>query len=750
MSFLVALGDGFEVLTPTQGPETYEPYVGTSAGLDLQAFWGVVPDDLMELPDEDRKIIETMWGGLIQYAAGFLTASAHLDQSRSLLDFPLHLQRRWLRFEIERAYDLSGAVGLVDRTEGSPGSGITYATKSAPNKISLYGGGAPAQVGVALRSAVRWDATLRWDIQLKLDVDLDSGAEEGWMLLGYANTRQVEATSQSGVWAAISTLGRVGWLCVTSGEGGLKGALVDGQVKFVLGEETFTYLPDETLQISAWYDPGAEGFDTPTAAWATLRVVNTGTGSEANLKTRITPTTTPSTGTPLHQGWYGDLFCIQSPTGDILPWAPGLDTGEFTLQVTPHHLSFLDPSVDGRIRHIPLLQPKVSTDEGFLRYSLEFDLVRDQAKDRWAYLRFEDQPDAVLWADAVALDGALLSKMYTPLTGVASYLGTSDTAKLRTQVIGALYGLLAGPHLGPLSAAVGGLLGVPIAIRDGIVKGFISVGGTPGIVVEEVDRERVYTYPEGGVVLVELGDTVTRLQSLVELPEVHDWVSAPHALANAVSEEMEKFRTVLVRIPSTYIMAEYKDLPRPLTDAIVAAFSRDLSTRLRQYLLNALAVWCSVAGILFQIFYRTVDDLDLTDAFRLSGRKDNDDEGIFPYAQFPRDRTYLTIKDALTNGDQPMYNVDGHLYGDHGEACPPEGLLYNQGELLILPDRVNFTVTYSGADTGTKAIAVYKEIRSLESGESYTFKEPDWWDICVSVPNLDFSKPENSHHLPWQ
>jgi hypothetical protein len=531
---------------------------------------------------------------------------------------------------------------------------------------------------------------------------------------------------------------------------------------------------------------------------------------------------------------------------------------DYLLRVLPGSVSFVDPSLDGKVRYIPLLQPNVTDDIGFLRADLDFDIVRSRS-NLWAYLRFEDQPVDRLWAEATALDGQLLQKLFAPLTGIADLLESSDGLKLKTQIIGALYGLISGPHLGPLSAAVGGLLGAPIAVKPGIVLDFTSLAGHPAIVIEEVDRERVYPYPKGIKTVVSIGDAVEKFDPLVELPKVHDWVTAPVRLANAVTDEMQKYSRVLTDVQVEYLMAEYRELPRPLTNDIISAFSFKFSQRIRKYLLNAVGVWCGLLDVLVNLLYTGIEELEVTDDIQMSGRRHEGTVRVmalpanplnspvytanpviigqfiliplaeslqdsftslamsgftyeileYSHAVFPRRRTQLTAREALTGALDPRYDHGGMAtvgslptspeaspvylanpvivgqtilisraeelttsfsglgmagfsysileYEDEalyyqeppvGDSCPPSNFLYDQAEIWVLDSRTGFNAKYTGTNTGNITTRIYKTEKVLSHGQTEWFYEPDYWDECdESDINLDFSRRRNSHHV---
>jgi len=752
MSFFILLPDGFEVITPAQSREDFEPLLGTAEEVKVGALWGIVPDDLQELPAREHRVIESMWRGLVQYFGDMLARTSHLDQTRSLLDFPIHLQRKWLHFDVTRTYELqTEQADLFDSTADAAGSYLSSNSDGeyVVNQFNLYGTDALARLGVRLRSSMSCDTLVRFETRMSLDVTLNTSSTEGWFLVGYANTSLRTASRYSGLYVAISSAGRLGLLAVSEGSS-FTGTLTAGDVIFFLHTETLGDLAGRELSLRMWYDGQTSGLDPTNLALVTIELEDVDTGEVIRQEQALTFV---DSGTQVFAPWWADSFCFQSVPLELARLVPDMGPGDYSFRILPGDTLFIDPTLSPMIRHVPILQPNVSNDDEFLRAGLEFELVRDPG-GAWAYLRFEDTPAARLWAEASALDGELMSKMFAPLTGVADLLETSDGLKLKTQIIGALYGLVSGPHLGPLAAAIGGLLGAPIAVRPGIVLELVTMGGSTAIVVQEVERERVYPYPLGSELLVEVGDAVDKFQPLVRMPEIHDWISAPTRLAAQVTEEVQKYSTFLTEVPVEYFMAEYNELPTPLTAAIVDTFSFNFSERIRRYLLNAVAVWCGVADLVITIAAKMGEDLELTDDLAFSSRLDGETE--YDLATYPRDRTLLTHRDALTGALDPRYNAWGLEYEDgpvDPDAIPPGDLLYNQAEIWVLDSRVSFTATYDLGPGADVTMGVYGDTQTLAYGESHTFEEPDYWDEFIfdvyAEIDLDFSKLSKSGHLGW-
>jgi len=902
MSFVTLLTDGLEVVTTAQGKESYEPLLGTIEGINVSPLWGIVPDDLQELPANDQRILECVWRGLIQYASDIMVRTAHLDQTASLIDFPLHLPRKWLYYDILRTVELETDVtSIVDGTTGNTQSKVTQYAVDEDNfrtQYDLYTTGPDVFVGVPFRSASSYDTEYRFSTILSFTAVLSPTVDKAWVMLGYKNRNQAHASRHSGLYVCISTKGDVSLLVIKAGQDGFAATLTSDSIEYtslgVLGTTS-----GNRLQVQLWYDGSTHGLNPTEGAEVTVQVDDLDNGATLSKTLRLSFTTERTNDTYLDP-WWADSWVITTPSLAVAQAVPAFASNDSIVKVKPETVNFVDPSVDANVRHLPILQPNVSNDEGFLRASIDYDLLR-HPQGLWAYIKFEDQPASRLWAEAVALDGKLMQKMFAPLTGIADLLESSDTLKLKTQIIGALYGLISGPHLGPLSSAIGGLLGAPIAVRPGVVKSFTSLGGQPAIVMEEVDRERIYPYPPGLQTTVEIGDLVERFDPLVEMPVCHDWVSAPVRLAEAVSHEVQKYSRVLTDVQVEYLMAEFRALPRPLTGNIIRLFSSRFSERIRRYLLNAIGVWCGLTDVLINITSKIHDDLELTDYASLSGRRDHyvarivsmppspqlasdwdnqqpDDfvnlrvvESLYqdykpatrymvgqqtvanlnalspgfgdayivsggggvltagtltvadgdivnwigyqwsllvenvggvppenlrvvlhatepliaPYTfnnpsdmliyngidvdgasgsdfvfttlefdrtTYPRDRTQLTAREALTGYNDPRYNVGSDVYGDDPpdpDACPQPLPLYDQAEIWVMDSRVTLTASYTGVDNGPQVLRVYKEDKTLSAGESHTFNEPDYWDECEgSEVNLDFSRAINSPYVP--
>lgn len=801
MSFVTLLDDGFEVITTRQNVEDFDPLLGSVHDVDVGPFWRLAPDDAQDLPSDEIKFIESMWKGLLQHFSELMVEAAHLDATKSLTAFPMHFERKWLDFQIERQVSLDSEVAnLLVLTDDVPLSNLSTYTDANDRPYSLfnlYGTDALARIGISLRSAVGHRTQLRAQVQCGFDWDDRGVPGEVWMLWGYANTQQRAYSKYSTLSVAVSSTGRLGVLTVMS-PGTFAAPLTDAYVRFDLAPVTVSFSPGDELTISMWYNGQAQGLENGQRASIMCQV--TAKGVTVEWETDLAFEVVGELGVS-PAAWWGDAFVAWAPPREIASRVSEFGEGDYLLKLRPRDLTFLDPSVAPEIRYIPVLQPRVTDSRDILRAGLEFELERDP-RGRWGYLRFDTEPPATLWAESTALDLRLMHKMFAPLTGVAAELGTSDTYHLRTQIVGALYGLLSGPHLTQLAIAIGGLMGAPMALESGRVKSFTDLSGQPAIVVEEDDRDRIYPYLQGMVPLVAPGDVVSRFDPLVQMPQMHDWITAPSQLADLVGDEVQKYAAFLVQIPHQFLMAEYNLLPRPVTPSDVSAFTTRFSRRLTRYLAQTVGVWCGIANAIMQIIVNLNEDMEIDDTVLFSGRRDHylatitalpavpagtpeydanpvtvsdevdlalailignafirDGKAGFTFdileydkTAWPKDRTVLYAREALTGADDPRYN-DHDPSRSYGAGptppapCPPSGLIYNHAEIWVLDTRMNVIVNYNGVDTGPTDVTIYDTTVTMSHTDVHEFEEPDFWDECRrSVGTLDFSDPDNSGH----
>jgi len=637
--------DGAEAITLVNNPAPdYRPLTDSESFLDSSFFWSALPDDYDDLPSEDRAVAEAAWCAALQYSAGLLTEIAHRDQTASILNFPLRLQRKWLKFELLKSIDVGGgAPELVDATRRSRTAGLLRAPQSAnETTLRLTPGNTHTGAYVDLTGTASSQAFLFATLLLQLRGDFPTGstaldgpppvaAEEGWFLYGYGDLD--EERLAPGAYAALSTTRRLAAVVVRP----------DGTSRWAICNESVdATLFEEGVRLGVKSRPVSGGVEV------TARVETSDPDTEYNVSLvddvaftvdHVVLTTVDS------------RIEVDSPnSGEVID-------ARVPFTATMGVMQWADPTVHASTRSIPTLQPKVSN--SIIRYqqSVDYDVAWDDIAG-YAELRiFNGPPEKDLWASAVAFDGGLIEKVWGTMSGVVS---GPDTPQLLNLLAAIEYGLHGGPHPRPLSAAVGALSGAPMAVEDGVVIEVDTGPDTPVIVVRGFDEDRRYYYPTTLKRTVSVGDEVTKLQMLCEVPTIRDWTSGEeltsrlrlgHSVHALIRSEIEKFSAIHIEIPAGAVGVSSEFEGR--LDSLPA--------RLTKYLGDALALWLGSFRLFLALIHSIEDRVPLDDVADFDGE--------------------VAIRTPLTNARDPRYNEGaGYVYDGT--------LAYNEGDRDTLRDRL--------------------------------------------------------------
>jgi len=647
--------NGAEAITLVNNPAPdFRPLLDSEAFIDSSFFWAALPDDYDDLPGQDRRMVEAAWKAVIQYGAGTLAELAHLDQTSSIRDFPIRMQRRWQNVDFLRTVDAGGgAAELIDATLNSRNASLLRAPAQAQDTtlrltpgnthsgayIELDGEvSSGAAVGAVLTLQLRGDYTT----ESPLDGPAAPAGEEQWFLLGYGDLSKERLAP--GAYAALSTQRRLAAIVVRN----------DGSSRWAICSDL---APEDLFSSGIRLSVRSLAVDGGVRVYASAYGEG-GDGGEARVSlyehtsfvAKHLVMTSVDTRVP-----------VDSPNeGEVVP-----SRQPFT--ATLGVVQYVDPTVHPGTRSIPVLQTRVSGAAERYLQSVDYDVVWDDIAGRAEIRWHRDFPAATLWAPVVALDGQLIEKIWGPATSSSAVSG-ADTERLRNLLSAVMYGLMGGPHPRPLSAAVGALSGAPMCVEDGVVVAVETDPDDPVIVVRGFDQDRRYYYPEGLRRTVNVGEAVTKLQMLCEVPVLRDWTSGEqltsrlrlgHPFNALIRSEVEKFSALHIEIPAG-------------AEGVSAEFEGSLSSlpsRLTEYLGDALSIWMGSFRLFLLLVQRLSDQVSLQDA--------GDFEGL------------LAIRTPLTNPRDPRYNDSaGYVYdGD---------LVYNEGERDILRGRLEVVAENTG------------------------------------------------------
>ena len=574
MSFFVGDGDGLELLEIIpDGSGGFRPLMGASGDLSTAFLWNVLPNDYVDLPSRDKKVFESLWMAMAQASSEILLEALHLDQTSSLLDFPLDFPRKWLPLEMERdeRVVLTNPVLLFSSEEDVREDGEDSVIVRVGQRDSL------PFLGFSLGAAHTHEETVRSEVRFSL---LREPRSEAWSMFGYG--RRDRGRLVDGVFTAFSSRGRLACVEVSGSRARWH----------VTPEQLSDLVPGRVYQVAMWLEGQTEDRD----AWAISRIRDTETGE---FVFRSTELTAPFRASEVLFCGYDTRLEAEAPFDTLVE-----STSAATARVS--EIKYLDVSVPHQTKWIPKLQPRVSDDQDSLIAGEDFLLAR---RPRGNVVRFFEQPPAVLWAEYATFDSGWLEKLFSPLVGAALAAAGDDSERTRNRIAALLYGLVRGPSADALSKALAGIAGVPVALERGVVRKVFGDGESPTIVVRETDRDRVYHFPPLLRPRVSVGDVVEKMDPLTEYPQVLDWKQGRRFLDRIeVSHEAEKYKAIVVEIPygSEGAFAEDEG-PRSFPNLTV------------EYFQKALPLWASTLSLFFVLIGRLEDDLRLEDFQQFEG-----------------------------------------------------------------------------------------------------------------------------------
>ena len=574
MSFFVGDQDGLELLDiipdDTRG---FKPLLGSSQDVATSFLWNVLPNDYVDLPSEDKKVFESLWKAMAQVSSEILLEALHLDQSSSLLDFPLNFPRKWLPLELERdeRVTLSNPALLFSRAEDVSEDEEDSVVLRAGHQDSL------PYLGFRLGAPHTGAETFRAEARLSLErIPL----KETWTWFGYG--RRDRGRLVDGVFTAVSTLGRLAAVEVSR-----------SQVRWQLCEDVLgTLVEGRTYSVSLWL----EGETEDKAPWMISRIRDSETGE---FVFRSTELLSPFQANEVLLCGVDNRLDVASPHEDLLSEAS-------PLRVRVSEIKYLDVSVPPDVTWIPVLQPRVSDDLDSWVAGEDYLLSKTS---QGTTVRFFTQPPAVLWAEYASLDSGWLQKLFSPLVGAALSAAGDDSERTRNRIAALLYGLVKGPSQSALSTALAGIAGVPVALARGVVTRIKADADSPFVEVREFDRDRRYQFPALLRPRVAVGDVVEKMDPLTEYPQALDWKMGRRFLDRvAVNQEAEKYKAIVVEIPYGSLGAFAED-----------EGPRDFPNLVTEYFQKALPLWASTLSLFFVLIGRLEDDLALEERIGYQG-----------------------------------------------------------------------------------------------------------------------------------
>jgi hypothetical protein len=456
-----------------------------------------------------------------------------------------------------------------------------------------------------------------------------SSGNEAWFLFGYGDLSL--PTLAPGAYAALSTLGRVAAV-LSHADGTATWALAGSPLS---AEEL-----SEEVTLSLEYFPQEDG---RTRAVASAGSVQVSSVAETSFRAK-------------HVVMVG----ADVRSRPRIPYA-GLfgEAARTSFSATLRRVEWTDTSLHPELRAIPSLVTEILGYQDRLIAGIDYVVAWDDER-RWSELRLLEAPTTDMWAEWAAFDSRLLEKLFGEFIDVPTVATGPDTLEFKNKLVALFYGLLAGPQVGPLTAAVSALAGVPVAIESGQVITVDTSDVDPCIVVRGFATDRRYRYPAGLKPLVSVGDQVEKFDILVEHPVLLDWTNGSEfidALRLNTSDrklflEAQKYSSVQINIPYGSLGVSRED----------EGDLRNLPNQIRDYLEKALPLWCGALQVFLTLVKRVEDRFVMIDSQSWEG--------------------VLSVLTPLTNARDPRYNDSrGFLYDGT--------LLYNEAEYEVLKDRLS-------------------------------------------------------------
>lgn len=164
---------GLEFLPLAPDPLKFSP--PGSEEVEWGFLWGAQPDDFDDLPAQDREYVTEAWKAMGASFASVLSEIFYVDQLVSLPDFPTLMERRWVKYALEREIPF----GPFEQLRVQQGGDRRGRIKPLPGPLPT-------------------STTLRWQASVRLSTSTDS---RQWLALGYGGPRD------SGIYVALSNEG---------------------------------------------------------------------------------------------------------------------------------------------------------------------------------------------------------------------------------------------------------------------------------------------------------------------------------------------------------------------------------------------------------------------------------------------------------------------------------------------------------------------------------------------------------------
>lgn len=615
-------------------PEEFAAPEPTGGEYPVQKLWSVVPSDLHDFPQRDRKVVEGIWQAMLQNASALLTETAYLEQSRYLLETPLVKPTKWVKLYFkddytnpeERSLKLTPKVygntlEIFDTTQA-----LTIEGRSS-NECSRVGKTLPA----------RYSHKLSWKLNLGV----------------YIRPNQ-RALFSCGV-GVFGTSGRL--------QSGVAVTLTDRGTYYaaqVLIKGTSPYAPAERVEVLPNIPKEESGEYSIKLRWAS---------EEETLYVE-------GLGSPIN-------FALPETEFEVSEWflSGTRVNGDVELD-RPFHISLMGgewwaPLLPKDTKYIPYLQDKPTSLQGLMLERRDFEVERVE----YPFIRFKTLEEGLpesLWAEYVGTRAYTIRDCFAAQIPIPlSLLNQEDGEEFRNLVAGLRVGLMHGPHSAALHIALSALSGIPVCLAEGVVVRSFDRQGRPALVIrEDSGRERVYYFPEFVEPDYGEGDRVPFLAPLADVVEIKSF-SDPDGFRIAElgqsipAGDVEKYKKLLVKIPYE---VRYRRV------------ETDVGRLLETYLDKIIPLWVGIANVTILYLFRLEDRILL-----------RDDELRFPFISmsFLED---LRDENPLVYGASPQYTYAqpgiffGQKYSDEnwegtgepGDTTPPHPRARFRDELTII------------------------------------------------------------------
>lgn len=584
MPLLYGTLDGGFVVSPDPVPTGYEPVVQERAS--VAQFWSLLDDGYAYMADRD--LVETLWEGMIDLAAGDLLREYTYDATTSLLSTPVISQRRWVSFDLTTSPDFleappaGSASWIVDPTY--PGGPALVGTWK--NRVGVDASHAPLRIPATHEVSLRWEFVLR----------LASIQRGGIAFLGYSSEDMASGALLAGVSRfptdseenpekALATLVHVGSAGTVVFEQSLYLLSIDTDYHFeaVYSAETAVVSLTVSAERGLKFESGSGltgeaagdvprtnlvrflGVDLAAEGVAVGDVLEYG-GLESEvievageyLSTRAY--LFPADAAALDCAVFGRIqvasctLDIGARTGDVEREVDRFGVSSFDFRRLTSELygepkdalgkavraatrawTYSDPSSPHQIIELPLLQDRV---RGPGRQWVGGVDVHLRRTDAGTLFIFPNVPADRVWAEYVGFDERLLSEVYGADVGVPG----DSSEDYKTRLRGLYFAYLSGPRRSGIRTGVHLLLGLPVADVAGVVEE-IEVDYT-GLLTRIRVAGRDYTFPKRVGTDLVVGNEVKQFEPLCRGVSVVDWTKDPYWwLRHTGMHELQKYHT---------------------------------------------------------------------------------------------------------------------------------------------------------------------------------------------------------------